>query len=108
MANPGPEGFSHAEFGETVARHLCLPSPCCQPKLGANLGQHGLLLDSFGDNLMSVTNIPGDSFRHRHDKVKSVLNRFCLASNVRAECEVFGAFRDLIPVQALDEQRQDG
>ena len=23
---PGPEGFSHAEFGETVARLLCLPS----------------------------------------------------------------------------------
>ena len=42
--------------------------------------------------------------RHRHDKVKTVLNRFCLASNIRAECEVFGAFRDLIPVHALEEQ----
>ena len=107
LAMPGPEGFSHAEFGETVARLLCLPSSCCQPKLGAPLGQHGLLVDSFGDSLMSVTNIPGDSFRHRHDKVKTVLNRFCLTSNIRAECEVFGAFRDLIPVQAL-EQEEDG
>jgi hypothetical protein len=42
--------------------------------------------------------IPGYSFRHRHDKVKTVHNKFCLASNMRAECEVFGAFRDLIPV----------
>ena len=66
-------------------------------------GQHGLAVDTFGD-LMSVMNIPGDSFRHRHDKVKTVLNRFCLASNIRAECEVFGAFRDLIPVHALEEQ----
>ena len=96
LAVPGPEGFTHAEFGETVARLLCLPSPCCQPRLGASLGQHGMLVDTFGDNLMSVTNIPGDSFRHRHDKVKTVLNSFCLASSLRVECEVFGAFRDLI------------
>jgi hypothetical protein len=63
-----------------------------------------MLVDSFGDNLMSATNIPGDSFRHRHDKVKTVLNRFCLASNIRAECEVFGAFKDLIPVNALEQE----
>ena len=30
---PGPEGFSHAESGETVARLLCLPSPCCHAKV---------------------------------------------------------------------------
>ena len=101
---PGPDGISHAEFNETVARLLCLPSPCCQPRVGTPLGQHGLAVDTIGDNLMSVMNIPGDSFRHRHDKVKTVLNRFCLASNIRAECEVFGAFRDLIPVHALEEQ----
>ena len=53
---------------------------------------------------MSVTNIPGDSFRHRHDKVKTVLNSFCLASNIRAECEVFGAFKDLIPANALEQE----
>ena len=104
---PGPAGFSHAEFGETVARHLCLPSPACQSRVGAPLGQHGMLVDCFGDNVMSVTNIPGDSFRHRHDKVKTVIHRFCLASSLRAECEVFGAFRDLIPDNAL-EQEEDG
>ena len=74
MAVPGHDGFSHAEFGETVARMLCLPSPCCQPRLGAALGQHGLIVDGFRDNLMSVTNIPWDSFRHRHDKVKTAIN----------------------------------
>ena len=71
LAMPGHEGFSQAEFSETVARLLCLPSPCCQPRVGSPLGQHGLHVDTFGDNLMSVTNIPGDSFRHRHDKVKT-------------------------------------
>ena len=64
----------------------------------------GSWLTSFGDNMMSVTNIPGDSFRIRHDKVKTVINRFCLTSNIRAECEVFGAFKDLIPTHALDQE----
>ena len=73
-------------------------SPCCQQKVGTPLGQHGLVIDCFGDNLKLVTNIPGDSFRHRLDKVKTVLNSFCLSSNIRAECEVFGSFKDLIPV----------
>ena len=53
---------------------------------------------------MSVSNIPGDLFRKRHDIVKTVLNSFCITSGVRAECEVFGIFRDIIPVQALDEE----
>ena len=53
---------------------------------------------------MSVTNIPGDLFRIRHDMVKTVLNSFCLTSHLRAECEVYGLFRDLIPVEALGEE----
>ena len=53
---------------------------------------------------MSVSNIPGDCFRTRHDKVKTVLNRFCLTSNLRAECEVFGLFKDLLPVDALQQE----
>ena len=104
LSLPGHNGFSQAEFGETVARHLCLPSPCCQPKVGVPLGQHGLRIDSFGDNVMSVTNIPGDLFRIRHDMVKTVLNSFCLTSHMRAECEVYGIFRDLIPVEALVQE----
>ena len=103
LAIPGPEGFSNAEFSETVARLLCLPSPGCQSRVGVSLGQHGFLVDCYGDNLMSVTNIPGDSFRHRHDKTKTLINTLCLASNVKAECEVFGAFRDLIPLEQLQQ-----
>ena len=55
---------------------------------------------------MSVTNIHGDSFRIRHDKVKTVLNRFCLTSNLRAECEVFGLFKDLLPQEALEQEKE--
>ena len=39
LAMPGPQGFSNAEFGETVIRLLCLPSPCCQG--GSSLGLEG-------------------------------------------------------------------
>ena len=54
---------------------------------------------------MSVTNIPGDLFRFRHDTVKTVLTFFfCLTSKIRAECEVYGLFRDLIPVEALEAE----
>ena len=72
--------------------------------MGEPLGQHGLHIDNFGDNVMSVSNIPGDLFRIRHDMVKTVLNSFCLTSHLRAECEVYGLFRDLIPVAALGEE----
>jgi hypothetical protein len=104
LSLPGHNGFSQAEFTETIARFLCLPSPCCQAKIGQPLQQHGLHVDPFGDNILSVTNIPGDHCRIRHDSVKMVLNSFCLTSNIRAECEVYGEFRDLIPVEALGEE----
>ena len=104
LSLPGHNGFTQAEFSETVARFLCLPSPCCQPKLGESLEQHGLSLDAYGDNIMSVSNIPGDMFRVRHDTVKTVLNSFCMTSTIRAECEVYGMFKDLIPVQALEQE----
>ena len=104
LSLPDYNGFSQAEFSETVARHLCLPSPCCQPKVGVSLDQHGLHIDNFGDNVMSVSNIPGDLFRIRHDMVKTVINSFCLTSHLRAECEVYGLFRDLILVEALGEE----
>ena len=104
LSLPGHRGFTQAEFTETVARLLCLPSPCCQPKVGTPLQQHGLHIDMFGDNVMSVSNIPGDLFRKRHDTVKTVINSFCTTSGIRAECEVFGMFRDIIPVEALGEE----
>ena len=53
---------------------------------------------------MSVSNIPGDTFRTRHDTVKTVLNSFCTTSGIRAECEVYGLFKHLIPDKALDDE----
>ena len=53
----------------------------------------------FGDKIVNAR-----IRRTIHGKVQTVLKRFCLPSSIRAECEVFGAFRDLIPVQALGEE----
>ena len=63
-----------------------------------------LKVDIFGDNILSVSNIPGGSFTVRHDLVKGAINSLILDSGVRADCEVFGVFRDLIPVEALAEE----
>ena len=106
LSLPGHRGFTQAEFSETVARFLCLPSPCCQARIGEPLDQHGLHVDPFRDNVMSVSNIPGDMFRIRHDTVKAVINSFCMTSSLRSECEVYGLFRDLIPVEALENEEE--
>jgi hypothetical protein len=104
LSLPGPGGLSQAEFSETVARHLCLPSPCCAARVGEPLGMRNLTIDPFGDSILSVSNIPGGSFTARHDLVKGAINSLILDSGLRADCEVFGVFRDLIPSEALTEE----
>ena len=104
LSLPGPRGLAHQEFSETVARLLCLPSPCCVTKVGKALGQDGLRVDPFGDNVLSVKNIPGGSFTARHDASKMVINSIILDSGLRADCEVYGEFRDLIPVEAVEQE----
>ena len=104
LSLPGPGGLGQAEFSETVARHLCLPSPCCASRVGESLGMRNLTIDAFGDNILSVSNIPGGAFTARHDSVKMTINSLILDSGIRADCEVFGLFRDLIPVEAMAEE----
>ena len=103
---PGPRGLKQAEFSETMARLLCLPSPCCAARVGEQLGERRLRIDPFGDNVLSVGNIPGGSFTARHDLVKQCIHSLCNDAGLRVECEVFGAFRDLIPVRALGEEEE--
>ena len=67
-------------------------------KPGELLEQHSLKLDAYGDN------VPGDMFRIRHDTVNTYLDKYYLTSTIRAECEVYGMFKDLILVQALEQE----
>ena len=60
-------------------------------------------IDHFGDNVMAAT-LPGDSWRARHDTVKTAINSLCLWSGLKAECEVFGLFSDLIPAEAMNRE----
>ena len=50
--------------------------------------------------------LPGDSWRWRHDSLKECLMSICNESKVRADAEVFGLFRTLIPAE-LTEQGGD-
>ena len=104
LSLPGPGGLNQAEFSETVARHLCLPSPCCANKVGQPLGMRNLTIDAFGDNILSVSNIPGGDLTARHDQVKLAINSLILDSGLRADCEVFGLFKSLIPVEAFEQE----
>ena len=84
LSLPGPGGLIQSEFSETVARHLCLHSPCCAPRVGESLGMRNLTIDPFGDNVLSVSNIPGGAFTARHDTVKCAINSLILDSGIRA------------------------
>ena len=105
-ALPGPQGLNQAEFSETTMRQLCCPSPCVATRVGESLGQRGLMIDPYGDNVLSVSNVPGGSFTARHDLVKTCFHTLCIDAGLRAECEVFGAFRDLLPVEALEQDAE--
>ena len=45
----------------------------------------------------------GDSWRWRHDEIKLCIVNMCNESKVRAEAEVFGRFRDLLPPHLFQE-----
>ena len=72
--------------------------PATSPKLEELLEQHSLKLDAYGDN------VPGDMFRIRYDTLNTDLNKFYLTSTIRAECEVYGMFNDLILLKALEQE----
>ena len=45
---------------------------------------------------------PGDTWRLRHDIIKTELNRLFMWSSIPASCEVFGLFSHLIPQEGLN------
>ena len=100
LAFPGPHsGLPSTVFSEAVCGHLCLPSPACRDRLGERVGK--TVVDLFGDKVMAEK-LHGDTWRIRHDNVKSELNRLCVWSQLPATCEVFGLFSHLIPQVGLN------
>ena len=94
---PGPTtGLTTPVFREVMALHLFLPSLACKEVVGQRVGARGAVAGHFGDELMCAQ-LPGDSWRWRHDDIKLCIVNICNESKVRAEAEVFGRFRDLLP-----------
>ena len=99
LSLPGPHnGLSSEIFSEAMCSNLCLPSPVCRDRVGERLGK--VHVDLYGDKVMSAQ-LPGDTWRIRHDAVKMELNRLFMWSSMPSTCEVFGLFSHLIPQEGL-------
>ena len=97
---PGPTlGLTTIVFREVMAMHLFLPSLACKEVVGQRVGTQGAVAGPFGDEIMCCNQLPGDSWRWRHDDVKLCIMKMCNDSKIRADAEVFGLFRDLIPAE---------
>ena len=105
LALPGPcSGLSSPVFSEAMCSLLCLPSPACRDRLGEHV-RWGVVVDRWGDNVMSAA-LPGDTWRTRHDEVKSAINGLCVWSKLPVTCEVFNLFAHLIPQEALNRMER--
>ena len=49
---------------------------------------------------MNSAELPGDSWRHRHDTIKTAISTACHDAKLPADCEVYGLFSDLFPASA--------
>ena len=105
LALPGPDtGMSRLVFKEAMCSHLCLPSPACLDRLGERVSRN-TVVDLHGDKVMAAV-LPGDSWRTKHDKVKSAIHRMCGWSRLPAMCEVFGLFAHHIPQEGLNRMER--
>ena len=92
-------------FAESMATHLCLPSPCCQGKVGQPVGPSGATIDPFGDSVMCAK-LPFDTWRSRHDTVKLAIVERAHDSKIEVEPEVYGLFSDIVPAAAVGRFRK--
>ena len=98
---PGPtNGLTSPVFKEVMAMHLLLPSIVVKEVVGKRVGPGGAVVGPHGDEIMCA-HLPGDSWRWRHDAVKLCIINICNDSKIRADAEVFGLFRDLIPPEVF-------
>ena len=52
---------------------------------------------------MNCTDIYGDTYRTRHDRIKQHVMSEAMLSNVFVDCEVYGQFSDLLPASLMEE-----
>ena len=92
-------------FREAMSAHLCLGSPALREGnwIGRPVGTKGEVIDRYGDSVLCCHEVPGDSWRHRHDTVKMAIYLEAGLAKVPADCEVYGLFGDLLPAALLEE-----
>ena len=65
--------------------------------VGKSTVRGGAVIDHFGDAVMCCRNLPGDTWRHRHDTGKLAIVSECLNAGLVHDCEFYGLFANLIP-----------
>ena len=68
------------------------------------MGTKGQVVDKFGDTVLCCGEIPGDSWRFRHDSAKQAIYQEAWLSKVPVDSEVYGLFGDLLPATLLEER----
>ena len=102
QALPSPDtSLTSAEFSEAAAAALCLPSPACADRVGQVVSGR-VVVDTYGESILSATTIPGDHYRKRHDAVKMRLLQMCQWAGLDAEVEVFNLFAASLPQDGLN------
>ena len=106
LATPGSHlSLSTSAFQEAMSAHLCLPSPAVVKGglVGKKVGRNKEVIDKFGDAIMNCTDIYGDTYRTRHDRIKQHVMSEAMLSGVFVDCEVYGQFSDLLPASLMEE-----
>ena len=97
------------EFSTASAALLCVPPPCCAPKVGDLIGGRGrggrTYVCKWGDNVVNST-MRGDGCRTRHDAMKLTIKDLHTKAGIPIVCEVFNLFADAIPQQGLNRIEQ--
>ena len=92
-------------FREAISAHLCLSSPALREGgwVGQQVETRGEVIDKFGDSVLCCKEIPGDSWRHRHDEIKIAIHKEACLFKVPVDCEVYGEFSDLLSANLREE-----
>ena len=70
-------GMSSPVFQEAISAHLGVPGPACKDWVVGEMVNRNSVVDLYGDKVMAAKNIPGDTWRERHDKVETATPQLC-------------------------------
>ncbi len=84
-----------------MATHLCLASLTSVVKLGQPVGQKGVVVDIFEDNV-ACSKLPFNSWRNKHDDCKVALVERVHYAHIDCDAEVFSLCYDLVHAAVIN------